>query len=72
MTDVNLRQHFQPAGPDSWYNLPRAGGVSYATQESWVENETIKNNILFGSPFDEERYKKGRYPTKTLVPLLNC
>lgn len=53
--------HYVPAGPDSWYNLPRAGGVAYAAQESWVQNETIRNNILFGSPFDEQRYKEVIY-----------
>ncbi|KAF8876209.1 multidrug resistance-associated ABC transporter [Gymnopilus junonius] len=50
--------HFIPEGPDSWFNLPRDGGVAYAAQESWVQNETIRNNILFGSPYDEERYRK--------------
>ncbi|KAI5124482.1 hypothetical protein M0805_008364 [Coniferiporia weirii] len=50
--------HFLPAGPTSWYNLPRGDGVAYAAQESWVQNETIRANILFGSPYDEERYKK--------------
>ncbi|KAF7339970.1 ATP-binding cassette transporter [Mycena venus] len=50
--------HFVPSGPASWYNLPRANGVSYAAQESWVQNETIKENILFGAEFDEVRYKK--------------
>ncbi|KAJ7778321.1 hypothetical protein B0H16DRAFT_1711830 [Mycena metata] len=53
--------HFIPSGPASWYNLPRARGISYAAQESWVQNETIKasdENILFGSEFNEERYKK--------------
>lgn len=50
--------HYIPAGPDSWCNLPRAGGVAYAAQESWVQNETIRSNILFGSPYDEQRYKK--------------
>lgn len=53
--------HYVPAGPDSWYNLPRNGGVAYATQESWVQNETIRDNILFGSPYDEQRYKKVIY-----------
>ncbi|KAJ3824262.1 P-loop containing nucleoside triphosphate hydrolase protein [Lentinula raphanica] len=47
---------FIPAGSDSYYNLPREGGVSYAAQESWIQNDTIRNNILFGSRFDEERY----------------
>ena len=69
--------HFIPMSPDSWYHLPRAGGVSYAAQESWVQNETIRvratkcsllcleclndvqDNILFGAPYDEERYNKG-------------
>ncbi|KAJ7246793.1 hypothetical protein B0H12DRAFT_753891 [Mycena haematopus] len=53
--------HFTPASPRSWYNLPRGGGVAYAAQESWVLNETIRDNILFGSPYDEERYKKVLY-----------
>ncbi|KAI0918391.1 hypothetical protein AcV5_002391 [Taiwanofungus camphoratus] len=50
--------HYIPAGSDSYVNLPRLGGVAYAAQESWVQNETIKENILFGSPYDEERYNK--------------
>ncbi|KAJ7485533.1 P-loop containing nucleoside triphosphate hydrolase protein [Mycena latifolia] len=53
--------HFTPSSPSSWYNLPRAGGVAYAAQESWVLNETIRSNILFGSEYDEERYKKVLY-----------
>ncbi|KZS93246.1 P-loop containing nucleoside triphosphate hydrolase protein [Sistotremastrum niveocremeum HHB9708] len=53
--------HLQSSGPGSWFNLPREGGVAYAAQESWVQNETIKDNILFGSPYDEERYRKVIY-----------
>ncbi|KAI0801943.1 hypothetical protein BC629DRAFT_1591605 [Irpex lacteus] len=53
--------HYIPTGPGSWVNLPRNGGVAYAAQESWVQNETIRENILFGSPFDEERYAKVIY-----------
>jgi ABC-type multidrug transport system fused ATPase/permease subunit len=53
--------HYLPDGPGSWVNLPRAGGIAYASQESWVQNETIRDNILFGSPYDEERYKKVIY-----------
>ncbi|KAF5346100.1 hypothetical protein D9757_014021 [Collybiopsis confluens] len=49
--------HFVPAGPDSWYGLPRAGGVAYSAQESWVQNATIRDNIVFGAEFDEERYR---------------
>ncbi|KAF8319735.1 hypothetical protein DL93DRAFT_2124628 [Clavulina sp. PMI_390] len=49
--------HFAPPGPDSWFNLPREKGIAYAAQEAWVLNETIKENIVFGSKFDEARYK---------------
>lgn len=34
--------HYIPSGPESWKNLPKEGGVAYAAQESWVQNETIK------------------------------
>ncbi|RPD55478.1 P-loop containing nucleoside triphosphate hydrolase protein [Lentinus tigrinus ALCF2SS1-6] len=50
--------HYIPQGPDSFVNLPRDGGVAYAAQESWVQSDTIKNNIIFGSPLDEVRYNK--------------
>ena len=52
--------HFIPSTTDAWFNLPRKGGVAYAAQESWVQNETIRDNILFGSAYDEVRYRKGR------------
>jgi len=52
--------HFISSSMDSWFNLPRSGGVAYAAQESWVQNETIRQNILFESPYDEDRYRKGK------------
>lgn len=52
--------HFIRPHADSWFNLPRQGGVAYAAQESWVQNATIRENILFGSAYDEERYCKGQ------------
>ncbi|KAJ7748587.1 hypothetical protein B0H16DRAFT_1692067 [Mycena metata] len=53
--------HLVPSTLSSWYNIPRAKGVSYVAQESWVMNDTIRNNILFTSPIDEERYSKVLY-----------
>lgn len=29
-----------------------------ATQDSWLEQATIRDNILFGEPFDEERFEQ--------------
>lgn len=31
--------------------------VAYCSQTAWLLNGTIKDNILFASPFDEKRYK---------------
>jgi len=64
--------HLIPTNPDSWFNLPRQGGVAYAAQESWVQNETIKSNILFGSTYDEERYQKGIHPLRALRVDSHC
>ncbi|KAJ5610546.1 P-loop containing nucleoside triphosphate hydrolase protein [Penicillium lagena] len=32
--------------------------IAYVAQIPWIENATIKDNILFGLPFDQERYQK--------------
>jgi ABC-type uncharacterized transport system fused permease/ATPase subunit len=53
--------HYIPNGPLSWVNLPQGGGVAYCAQESWVQSLSIRDNILFGSPYDEARYKKGQF-----------
>jgi ABC-type multidrug transport system fused ATPase/permease subunit len=51
--------HYVPSGPGAWMNLPRAGGVAYCAQEAWIQSMSIRDNILFGAPYDEVRYKKG-------------
>ncbi|WWC60298.1 uncharacterized protein I303_102867 [Kwoniella dejecticola CBS 10117] len=40
----------------SFFHLPREGGVSYAAQESWCMSDSIKDNILFGEPYEHDRY----------------
>lgn len=32
--------------------------VAYCAQQAWLVNDTIKENILFASPFDAKRYKE--------------
>lgn len=36
--------------------LPRGDGVAYVAQTAWLQSLTIKDNILFGSPYEEKRY----------------
>ncbi|KAJ7715183.1 hypothetical protein B0H16DRAFT_1678542 [Mycena metata] len=31
-------------------------GIAYAAQSPWLRHQSIKDNILFGSPLDQERY----------------
>lgn len=33
------------------------GTLSYAAQQAWIQNLSVKDNILFHKPFEESRYK---------------
>ena len=34
------------------------GKIGYASQQAWIFNGTVKENILFGQDFDKDRYLK--------------
>ncbi|KAG9466611.1 hypothetical protein GDO78_016360, partial [Eleutherodactylus coqui] len=34
------------------------GSVAYVPQQAWIQNATLKDNILFGAPLDNERYQQ--------------
>lgn len=36
--------------------LPRNERVAYVAQSTWLQNKTIRDNILFGEKYDEKRY----------------
>ena len=32
------------------------GRLAYVAQQAWILNDTLINNVLFGQPFDEDRW----------------
>ena len=34
------------------------GKIGYSAQIPWISNDTIRNNIIFSKPYNEEKYKK--------------
>ncbi|KAI8802102.1 multidrug resistance-associated protein 1, partial [Cladochytrium replicatum] len=38
--------------------LSANGPVAFVSQQAWLLNETVRDNILFGKEYDEERYYK--------------
>lgn len=32
--------------------------MAYAAQRAWIQNATLRDNVLFGSPYDPERYQR--------------
>lgn len=34
------------------------GTIAYVAQQAWIQNATLRDNILFGKPFDPVRYDK--------------
>ncbi|CDH48321.1 atp-dependent bile acid permease [Lichtheimia corymbifera JMRC:FSU:9682] len=40
-----------------------ASGIAYVAQTAWLQNRSIRDNILFGLPYDPERYEQVLYIT---------
>lgn len=47
------RRNIDNANPKNWI-IPEA--IAFVAQVPWIENATIKDNILFGLPYKERRY----------------
>ncbi|KAF9914155.1 hypothetical protein BX616_008850 [Lobosporangium transversale] len=39
-------------------SMEYGGSIGYCPQTAWIQNATVKDNILFGLPLDEERYQR--------------
>ena len=46
-------RHDSKANKGNWI-IPES--IAYVAQIPWIENASIKDNVLFGLPYDEERY----------------
>lgn len=40
------------------FNVCKSMNMAYVPQQAWIQNMTLRDNILFGSEFDEERYNQ--------------
>lgn len=45
------------------------GSIAYVSQQAWILNDTIRNNIVFGLPFDEAKYREVLRVTQLLQDL---
>ena len=34
------------------------GSVAFVAQQAWIQNATVRENILFGKEYDEEKYDR--------------
>lgn len=34
------------------------GSVAYVPQQAWIQNATLRDNILFGRPYEKEKYNR--------------
>jgi len=50
------KQRFDDKATAVDWIIPSA--IAFVSQTPWIENATIKENIIFGLPFDENRYNK--------------
>ncbi|KAJ2694386.1 hypothetical protein GGH99_000699 [Coemansia sp. RSA 1285] len=45
--------------------------IAYVAQEAWLRNATIRENILFGEPYDKKRYEEVLYACALKPDLRN-
>ncbi|KAI9317309.1 P-loop containing nucleoside triphosphate hydrolase protein [Dichotomocladium elegans] len=61
MLPVNQNQNEASTGPVS--------GIAYVAQNAWIQNRSIRDNILFGLPYNAERYEQTLYATSLAMDL---
>ncbi|KAJ1725528.1 Transporter of the ATP-binding cassette (ABC) [Coemansia erecta] len=51
-----FRSHTDMPGEDTPDAFASKESVAYVAQQAWLLNDTIRGNIIFGLPYDEQRY----------------
>ena len=41
---------------NGWLNI--SGSTAYVSQQAWIQNETLRENILFGNKLNESKYRR--------------
>lgn len=42
---------------EKFAGLSPQGSVAYVPQQAWIQNATLRDNILFGKPYSEQKYR---------------
>eukprot|EP00746_Dinoflagellata_sp_MGD_P025291 gnl/MRDRNA2_/MRDRNA2_159425_c0_seq1.p1 gnl/MRDRNA2_/MRDRNA2_159425_c0~~gnl/MRDRNA2_/MRDRNA2_159425_c0_seq1.p1 ORF type:complete len:918 (+),score=188.69 gnl/MRDRNA2_/MRDRNA2_159425_c0_seq1:40-2754(+) len=45
-----------PVDPSKSFGYAIKGRIAYVAQQAWIQNLTVRDNILFGKPFKEDMY----------------
>jgi len=53
-------------------SLALNGSIAYVPQQAWMFNDTARENILFGCPWNQEKYDKGIDDMFHLSSLTSC
>ncbi|KAJ6225732.1 hypothetical protein RDWZM_004277 [Blomia tropicalis] len=40
-----------------WVNVDRSSTIAYCSQQAWIRNATLRENILFGKSYQKQRYE---------------
>lgn len=46
-----------PSSSDMFCGIWFQGSIAYVPQQAWIQNATLRDNILFGKPFNEPKYR---------------
>ena len=49
--------------------IAKCGEIAYVSQEAWIMNATLRDNVLMGRPYDEEKYLRVIFACQLLGDL---